>query len=138
MSDSLATPWAVAHQAPPLSMRFPRQEYWSGSPFPSPQYLPKIGIKPMFPVLQVNSLPLSPQRSCYEILIHRENLRKSGHELWLLISEFNDLLDRLFMNSIIERNLENPPNILKLSDIRVNNPWVKAVTREIRKTLWNK
>ena len=64
-----------------------------------------------------------------------KNLRKSGHELWLLISEFNDLLDRLFMNSIIERNLENPPNILKLSDIRVNNPWVKAVTREIRKIL---
>ena len=29
------TPWIVAHQAP-LSMRFPRQEYWSGLPFPSP------------------------------------------------------------------------------------------------------
>ena len=30
-----ATPWAVAHQAPP-SMGFFRQEYWSGLPFPSP------------------------------------------------------------------------------------------------------
>ena len=29
------TPWTVAHQAP-LSMGFPRQEYWSGFPFPSP------------------------------------------------------------------------------------------------------
>ena len=29
------TPWTVAHQAP-LSMRFSRQEYWSGLPFPSP------------------------------------------------------------------------------------------------------
>ena len=29
------TPWTVAHQAPP-SMGFPRQEYWSGLPFPSP------------------------------------------------------------------------------------------------------
>ena len=28
-------PWAVAHQAP-LSMGSPRQEYWSGLPFPSP------------------------------------------------------------------------------------------------------
>ena len=28
----LATPWAVAHQAP-LSMDFSRQEYWSGLPF---------------------------------------------------------------------------------------------------------
>ena len=29
-----ATLWAVAHQAS-LSMGFPRQEYWSGLPFPS-------------------------------------------------------------------------------------------------------
>ena len=29
------TPWTVAHQGP-LSMRFPRQEYWNGFPFPSP------------------------------------------------------------------------------------------------------
>ena len=28
------TLWIVAHQAP-LSMEFPRQEYWSGLPFPS-------------------------------------------------------------------------------------------------------
>ena len=31
----LATPWTAAHQAPP-SMRFSRQEYWSGVPLPSP------------------------------------------------------------------------------------------------------
>ena len=31
----LATPWTVAHQAPP-SMGFSRQEYWSGLPLPSP------------------------------------------------------------------------------------------------------
>ena len=31
-----ATPWTVAHQAPP-SMGFSRQEYWSGLPFPSPE-----------------------------------------------------------------------------------------------------
>ena len=30
-----ATPWIVAYQAP-LSMGFPRQEYWSGLRFPSP------------------------------------------------------------------------------------------------------
>ena len=30
-----ATPWIVAHQAPP-SMGFSRQEYWSVLPFPSP------------------------------------------------------------------------------------------------------
>ena len=41
-----ATPWTVACQAP-LSMRFSRQEYWSGWPFPSPGDLPNPGIKPV-------------------------------------------------------------------------------------------
>ena len=42
MSNSFATPWTVACQAP-LSMRFSRQEYWSGLPFPSPEDLPNPG-----------------------------------------------------------------------------------------------
>ena len=33
---TLATPWIVTHQAP-LCMGFPRQEYRSGLPFPSPE-----------------------------------------------------------------------------------------------------
>ena len=40
-----ATPWTVAHQAP-LSVGFPRQEYQSGLPFPSPGDLPHTGIDP--------------------------------------------------------------------------------------------
>ena len=40
------TPWTVDWQAP-LSMGFPRQEYWSGLPFPPPGYLPNLGIEPM-------------------------------------------------------------------------------------------
>ena len=39
------TPWTVARQAP-LSLEFPRQEYWSGLPFPSSGDLPDPGIKP--------------------------------------------------------------------------------------------
>jgi len=35
VSDSFATPWTEAFQAP-LSMGFPEQEYWSGLSFPSP------------------------------------------------------------------------------------------------------
>ena len=61
MSIYLATPWTVARQAF-LSMEFPRQEYWSGLPFPSPGDLPNPGIKPTSPAslaLQVNSLLLS-------------------------------------------------------------------------------
>ena len=50
-----ATPWTVVCQSPP-SMGFPRQEYWSGLPFPSPGDLPNPGIKPGSPTLQVDSL----------------------------------------------------------------------------------
>ena len=50
MSDSFATPWTAGHQAP-LSMGFPRQENWSGLPFPPPEDLPDPGIEPMSPAL---------------------------------------------------------------------------------------
>ena len=38
------TPWTMVHQAP-LSMEFPRQEYWSGLPFPSLIYSEKFQLK---------------------------------------------------------------------------------------------
>ena len=52
------TPWTVAHQAS-LSMGFPRQEYWSELPFPSPGDLPNPGIKSGLLHWQADSLPLS-------------------------------------------------------------------------------
>ena len=54
VSDSFATPWIVACQAP-LSMGFPRQEYWGGLPFSPLRDLPDPGIEPNFP-----ESPLSP------------------------------------------------------------------------------
>ena len=44
VSDSVV-PWNVAHQAP-LSMEFPRQEYWSQLLFHTPRDLPSPGIYP--------------------------------------------------------------------------------------------
>ena len=41
---TLATLWTVTCQAP-LSMGFPRQEYWNGLPFPPAGDLPGPGIK---------------------------------------------------------------------------------------------
>ena len=52
---TLATPRTVAHQVP-LSVGFPRREYWSRLPFPSPGDLPNSGIKPRSLALQVDSL----------------------------------------------------------------------------------
>ena len=57
-----ATLWTVACQAP-LSMGFPRQEYWSGLPFPSPGDLPHPGTETISlasPALQADSLPSEP------------------------------------------------------------------------------
>ena len=53
------TPRTGAHQAP-LSLGFPRQEYWSGLPFPSPGDLPDPGIEPMFPVPQCGFFTTEP------------------------------------------------------------------------------
>ena len=52
------TPWTVACQAP-LSMGFPRQEYWRGLPFPPPGNLPDPGINSRLLHWQADSLPLS-------------------------------------------------------------------------------
>ena len=66
LCPTLATLWAVAHQAP-LSMGFPRQEYWRGLPFPSPGDSPDSGIESGFPALQADSLlTVSPGKPlCY-------------------------------------------------------------------------
>ena len=54
-----ATLWIAARQAS-LSMGFPRQEYWSGLPFPSPGYLANPGIKPMSPTLAAGFFTTEP------------------------------------------------------------------------------
>ena len=48
--EALPTPWTVACQDP-LSMGYPRQEYWSGLPFPTLGELPHSGIEPVSPAL---------------------------------------------------------------------------------------
>ena len=53
------TPWTVAHQVR-LSIGFPRQEYWSGLPFPSPGDFPDPRIEPGSPALRADALPSEP------------------------------------------------------------------------------
>ena len=53
---TLVIPWTVASQAP-LSMRFSRQEDWSGLLFSSPGDLPDPGIELQSPALQADSFP---------------------------------------------------------------------------------
>ena len=69
MSNSLGTPWTVAHQAPP-SMRFSRQEYWSGLPFRSPGNLPRVGTEPVFPELHVGGSVVEFSPAMREAQVH--------------------------------------------------------------------
>ena len=55
--------WLSAAHHAPLSIAFPRLEYWSGLPFPSPENLPNPGIKPESPSMHVDILLLSHQGS---------------------------------------------------------------------------
>ena len=71
MSDSFVTPWTVAHQCP-LSMGFPRQECWTGLPFPSLGDLPDPGNEPTSPALaggfsttEPPGKPILFYRKCY-------------------------------------------------------------------------
>ena len=65
-----ATPWTIVPQVP-LSTGFPRQEYWSGSPLPSPGIFLMQGSNPRLLCLlhyQVGFLPLAPTRKSLFIL----------------------------------------------------------------------
>ena len=64
MYNSFVTPWTAACQAP-LSMEFPRQEYWSGFPFPFPGDLPNPGIEPESPALEGGFFTTEPSGKPY-------------------------------------------------------------------------
>ena len=62
---TLCDSWTTVHKAP-LSLEFPRQEYWSALLFPSPGNLPDLGIQPASLALEASSLRLSHQGSQLE------------------------------------------------------------------------
>ena len=56
---TLYDPMAVAHYAP-LSVEFPRHEYWSGQSCTPPEDVLDPGIKPGSPALQAHSVSADP------------------------------------------------------------------------------
>ena len=74
--------WTVACEVP-LSMKFPRQEYWTVFSFPSPRDLPDSGIKPVSPALAgrffITESREKPLLYCYQILL------MIGDYKWLII-----------------------------------------------------
>ena len=63
MSNFLWPPWTIHLQAP-LSMKFSRQEHWSGSPLPSPRDLLHPRIGPRSPHWQMGSTAGSTWAVC--------------------------------------------------------------------------
>ena len=71
-----ATPWTVAYQAS-LSMRFSRQEYWSGLPFPSPGDLPDPGTWVSHIVGRCFTVWITKEDSCCRV-----SFKTLSHNLW--------------------------------------------------------
>ena len=63
------TPWTVAHQVP-LSMGFPRQQYWSRLPCPSSEDLPNSGIELLSPALASRFFTTESSGNPPQILSH--------------------------------------------------------------------
>ena len=88
VSDSFETPWTSDRQAP-LSIGFPRQEYWSGLPFPPPGDLPHPETKPTFPALAGRFFTAEPPRKTkgwlgvYNVLVSgtKQNLHKTRNKV---------------------------------------------------------
>ena len=85
MPDSFATPWTAAHQTP-LSMGFPRQEYWSGLPFSSLWDLPDPGIEAVSAALAGRFFTAEPPKKPQSIFTVLKTLSPPIH------SSFHQLL----------------------------------------------
>ena len=129
LSDSFVTPWTEAHQAP-LSLGFPRQEYWSGLPLPSSGDSTDPRIEPGSPALQAVSYieggfftdwvtraifslcELSWAMRNTEVRRPRLNSCILTHLLWGL-GRLHHLLESHFVNWVIIISLIFLPRLLK-------------------------
>ena len=84
MSDSFVTPWTAACQAP-LSMGFPRQEDWSGLPFPFPGDVPHGAIKAVSPTLAGRFFTTEPRGKpmLFRLQIYKHRLQDFYLFVWL-------------------------------------------------------
>ena len=93
VSDSFVTPWTAARQAP-LSMGFPRQEYWSGLPCPPPGDLLSSGIESRSPALQADSVGTQPPGKIPYIYIYIHTYTYVLiYDIWFSLSDFICMTD---------------------------------------------
>ena len=94
----------VAHGLQPIRLLCPwgffRQDYWSGSPFPSPRDLPNPGIEPKSPASQTDALPSEPPGKSKHLTVDLYSI-KMGPSSGCMCTGYISL----FQRSIHERTL---------------------------------
>ena len=95
--------WTIACQAP-LSMGFPRQEYWSGLPFPSPRGLPDLGIGSTYLGWRTDSLPLSHLGSPHN---HSRDSINSINVLFSFMCAFPNIFRKFYLVRELNKWLKN-------------------------------
>ena len=93
MSGSFATPWTIAHQAP-LSMAFPRQEYWSELPSPTPGDLLDPGIKLASPALVGGFFTTEPPGKPDSLVVQMVKSLPAVWETWVQSLCWEDPLEK--------------------------------------------
>ena len=105
----------------PLFMGFFRQEYWSALSFPAPSDLPDLGIKPVSPALQEDSLPDEP-------------LGKSSHFhnylFWIRLQTRFTCFDDMSLNSLICNSPAPLSHHSLLEETLLEKTWVSSKIRE--------
>ena len=103
-------PWTVAHLAP-LSIGFPRGEYWSGLPFPTLGIFPTHGLNPHLLRLlhwQTDSLPLHHLGNPYIVksqnIVGLENTYKTCCLLLGILSLVRELRYYLNVQQVVVPN----------------------------------
>ena len=91
-------------------MRFPRQDYWTGMPFPSPGDLSDPGTEPASPAMSSRFFTLSPlgsHRYIYRCMLIRQVLlmlhrgRASIQATWVLLPPFVMIKSELIYHNIM-------------------------------------
>ena len=74
-----------------LSMAFPRQEYWSGLPFPSPRDLSNPGIEPKSPALAGGFFTTKPSGKT----LSYSYLSEKYNNWWVKLFKTSDMFQKM-------------------------------------------
>ena len=104
MSDSFVTPWTIPWEVP-LAIGCPRQEYWSGLPFPSLGIFLTQGLNPSLLPWQADSLPLNHQGKYiignyihYLVITYNEKEPKKDTDHWITLLYTWNTVNQLYFN----------------------------------------